>query len=103
MLSGMWANNSATGFSTYGTAKYGQIQFVPNVAEDSLLVIFGGETSNDVKWYDNGSNLLSFDTIHTIPPPIPSTTKRARALSQSHEIASASSASKAITAHSRSS
>jgi Kelch motif len=68
MLSGVWANNSAAGFSTYGTAQYGQMQFVPNVAENGLLVIFGGETSDDVRWYDNGSNLLSFGTIYMYDP-----------------------------------
>ena len=68
MSSGVWANDSAAGFSTYGTAQYGQMQYVPNVAENGLLVLFGGETSDDVEWHDNGSNLLSFDTIYMYDP-----------------------------------
>ena len=64
MSSGVWGNNSAAGFSTYGTAEYGQMQYVPNVAENGLLVLFGGETSDDVLWHDNGSDLLSFGIIY---------------------------------------
>lgn len=68
MTTGVWANNSATGFSTYGTAQYGQMKYVPNFADQGLFVVFGGETSDQVEWFDNGSNLLSFGTIYIYDP-----------------------------------
>ncbi|ERF70547.1 hypothetical protein EPUS_07968 [Endocarpon pusillum Z07020] len=53
---------SATDYSIYGTAMYGQMQYVPFGAE-GLLVVMGGSTSDAVEWTDRGSKYVSFETI----------------------------------------
>ncbi|KAI9793855.1 MAG: hypothetical protein M1816_007107 [Peltula sp. TS41687] len=68
MSSGVWANNSATDFSTYGTAILGQMQYVPNFGEQGLFVVVGGQTANRVSWQDRGSNLLPFRNIYIYDP-----------------------------------
>lgn len=66
--SNQWSNDSATGFSTYGTAEYGQMHYVPGFGSEGILVVVGGETSNQIAWTDTGSNLLSFATINIYDP-----------------------------------
>ena len=66
--SNQWSNDSAAGFSTYGTAEYGQMHFVPPFGSEGVLIVLGGETSNQVAWTDTGSNLLSFGTINIYDP-----------------------------------
>ena len=67
MSSKLWANNSATGFSTYGTAMYGQMQRIP-YGDNGLFMVIGGETSNNILWVDNGSDLLSFEAVYIYDP-----------------------------------
>jgi Kelch motif len=65
---GTWKNESALGYSTYGTAIYGEMQFVPNVGKEGLLVVLGGSTSDAVRWTNRGSNYISFERINMFDP-----------------------------------
>ena len=57
-----WANSSATGYSTYGTAYNGHMHYVPSFGSASLLVAVGGQTSYPSLWQDY-QNLVSFKSI----------------------------------------
>jgi Kelch motif len=65
---GIWKNESALGLSAYGTAMYGQMQFVPNVGSEGLLIVVGGSTSDAVRWTDTGSNYISLQNIIIFDP-----------------------------------
>jgi Kelch motif len=65
---GAWKNESAAGYSAYGTAMYGQMQFVPLAGNDGLLVVLGGGTSDAVEWTDRGANYISFQEINIYHP-----------------------------------
>ena len=65
---GTWRNESAAGYSAYGTAMYGQMQYVPIAGNGGLLVVLGGGTSNAVEWTDRGANYISFKEINIYHP-----------------------------------
>jgi Kelch motif len=59
-----WRNESTTSYSTFGTAMYGQMQYVPTFGAEGLLLVMGGSTSNAVEWTDRGSNYVSFQKVN---------------------------------------
>ena len=65
---GTWKNESAVGYSAYGTAMYGQMQFVPQGGEGGLLIVVGGGTSDAVEWTDRGANYISFAETNIFHP-----------------------------------
>lgn len=46
---GMWKNASTMDDSTYGTAMYAQMEYVPDIASQGLLIVKGGSTSDAVE------------------------------------------------------
>jgi Kelch motif len=63
---GGWTNNSALGYSTFGTAQAGGMVHVPTWGPAGLLVMVGGQTSPLNTWSDGGtmvpmSNITVFD------------------------------------------
>lgn len=64
----VWKNESAVGYSAYGTAMFGQMQFVPHIGKDGLLIVLGGATSDVVNWEDRGTNYISFQNINMFDP-----------------------------------
>ncbi|KAF7504881.1 hypothetical protein GJ744_001602 [Endocarpon pusillum] len=65
---GTWKNESAIGYTTFGTAMFGQMQFVPHVGQEGLLVVLGGATSDVIQWEDRGTNYISFENINMFNP-----------------------------------
>lgn len=45
---GRWENDSATSYSIYGTAIYGQLPFVPSFAIEGLLIVVGGVVAREL-------------------------------------------------------
>lgn len=65
---GTWKNSSTADYSAYGTAMYGQMQYVPFGAE-GLLIVMGGSTSDAVAWTDRGSSkYVTFQKINIFDP-----------------------------------
>jgi hypothetical protein len=65
---GIWKNESANSYSTFGTALFGQMQFLPNVGDKGLLIAIGGSTSDVTEWTVKGSNYISFQSISIFDP-----------------------------------
>ncbi|KAB2574686.1 hypothetical protein DBV05_g6600 [Lasiodiplodia theobromae] len=65
--SGAWSNESATPFTTYGTAVSGQMHFVPTFGEGGLLMMFGGESTTPTTW-DEKSGQLQFNNVTMYEP-----------------------------------
>jgi hypothetical protein len=66
--SGTWRNDSAKGFSMYGTAMYGKMQFVSTFGPEDLLLIMGGKTSDAVTWIDTAADYVSFRKVDIFDP-----------------------------------
>src|SRR5579862_2928076 len=63
---GAWTNNSALGYSTFGTAQAGGMVHIPTWGPAGILVMVGGQTSPLNTWSDGGimvpmSNITVFD------------------------------------------
>lgn len=65
--SGAWSNDSATAFTTYGTAVSGQMHFVPTFGEGGLLMMFGGESTTPTTW-DEKAGQLQFSNVTMYEP-----------------------------------
>jgi hypothetical protein len=61
-------NESAVGYTAYGAAMFGQMQFVLHVGEVGLFVVLGGATSDVFNWEDRGTNYISFQIINMLDP-----------------------------------
>jgi hypothetical protein len=59
-----WKNESTAGYSAFGTAIFGQMQYVPTYGAEGVLLVMGGSTSNAVSWLDRGSNYISFQKVN---------------------------------------
>ncbi|KAI9766650.1 MAG: hypothetical protein M1839_004790 [Geoglossum umbratile] len=65
--SGAWSNNSALGYSKFGTAQVGGMVHVPSWGPAGLLVIVGGQTSPLTSWSDGGT-MVSMSNITVFEP-----------------------------------
>ena len=58
-----WTNESALGYSTYGTALNGRMHFLSSYGQSGLLVVLGGEIMGLGPWHETGNNLVPFTNI----------------------------------------
>ena len=63
MTANTWSNESAKGYSTYGTALNGRMHFLPSYGASGILAIFGGEFSLPSSWLEEGNNHVPFSNI----------------------------------------
>ena len=61
--SNIWSNLSSTGFSQYGTALFGNVQFVPNIGPEGVLIAFGGQESPPSPWTNTAQNFMHFSNM----------------------------------------
>ena len=65
MQSNLWSNDSATGFSTSGTATFGRMEYLGGVGTQGVLVALGGRTADpNLIWKDQNTNLLDLHDIY---------------------------------------
>ena len=63
MTDNIWLNESAEGYSAYGTALNGRMHFLPSYGPSGILAIFGGEFSLPTSWLEDGKNHVPFNNI----------------------------------------
>ncbi|KAH0563239.1 hypothetical protein GP486_002194 [Trichoglossum hirsutum] len=65
--SGAWSNNSALGYSKFGTAQLGGMVHVPTWGPAGILVVIGGQTSPLDKWGDD-TTMVPLSNISVFEP-----------------------------------
>ena len=65
---GKWANQSASGYSFFGTAYNGEMQFLPDFGEAGILIAMGGQTSNNRRYDDSDDSELTLSNINMFNP-----------------------------------
>ena len=63
-----WRNESALGYSAFGTALNGRMHFISSYGSSGLLVALGGEMTGPGPWHELGENLVSFANISFYDP-----------------------------------
>ena len=63
-----WSNNSATGYTPYGTAIWSGTVYVPTWGSAGLLMAFGGQTTPDLSEFWDGRAYLTMSNISLFDP-----------------------------------
>lgn len=63
-----WSNSSTSAFSQNGTSQRANGHVVSGFGDNDIFAFFGGQTSDPTSWHDDGTNMLSFSTIHLYDP-----------------------------------